>query len=228
MLTFLVILTLLLLISAIIAVEAGDVLKAKLHMGPAAREELPLPFLIYPVETPHAGAGHADATMIERASEPEIDAEPWWPAYEARSLQASGLAASAVAEMAPDDGATIMFRRPVDEALQILPGRFRVLAGETGRDEIRFFGNVGEPARIVIGRTTGSPQRVITLSSPTVSRRHAQLEFTNGRWVVENLSRTNPVLVNDEALPTGHDHARTLSDGDTLELGEVVLRFSAN
>ena len=65
----------------------------------------------------------------------------------------------------------------------------------------------------------------VTLESATVSRRHARLEYASGVWKVANLSRTNAVVVNDEALSLNRE--RTLSDGDRLELGEVVLRFHA-
>jgi predicted component of type VI protein secretion system len=42
-----------------------------------------------------------------------------------------------------------------------------------------------------------------------------------------NLSQTNPVVVNGEEL-MAQDNARTLDDGDQIELGEVVLRFRSH
>jgi len=72
----------------------------------------------------------------------------------------------------------------------------------------------------------GSHQHV-TLQSSTVSRQHARLAYSNGRWAVANLSQTNPVIVNDEEL-SGADNERALVDGDRIELGEVVLRFHAH
>jgi predicted component of type VI protein secretion system len=59
-----------------------------------------------------------------------------------------------------------------------------------------------------------------------VSRRHARLDFAHNRWTVKNLSRTNPVIVNDDEL-SDTEVARPLADGDRLELGDVVLRFHA-
>ena len=44
--------------------------------------------------------------------------------------------------------------------------------------------------------------------------------------LVENLSKTNPVVVNDDEL-SDIDGERPLVDGDRLELGEIVLRFRA-
>ena len=39
---------------------------------------------------------------------------------------------------------TVRFRRPADEALQLLPGRLEVLGGEPRREEIRFVRAPGE------------------------------------------------------------------------------------
>ena len=64
----------------------------------------------------------------------------------------------------------------------------------------------------------------VVFYSDTVSRRHAKFAFSNGRWAVMNLSRTNPVVVNDVRLPD-NSVERPLADGDRVELGEVVLRF---
>ncbi|MGE5099012.1 MAG: FHA domain-containing protein [Deltaproteobacteria bacterium] len=119
------------------------------------------------------------------------------------------------------------FNRPVEEVLQLLPGRLEVLAGETRHREIRFVRAPGQPPQLILGRdAAGSPQHV-ALQSSTVSRRHARLAYSNGHWAVANLSQTNPVIVNDEEL-SGVDRERPLVDGDRIELGEVVLRFHAH
>lgn len=125
-------------------------------------------------------------------------------------------------ELAPDE--TVVFNRPVDEPMQLLPGRLQVIAGEPVTEDLRFFSRLGEPPRIVVGRDTGAPHRHITLRSPTVSRRHARIDFDNGNWTITNLSQTNPVIVNDRVLTNGGS-ARKLADGDRIELGEVALRF---
>jgi pSer/pThr/pTyr-binding forkhead associated (FHA) protein len=98
------------------------------------------------------------------------------------------------------------------------------MAGGERTEEIRLFGLIGEPVRVTLGREQGPPHRTVTLRSPTVSRRHARLDFADGVWRIRNLSRTNPVVVNDRTLD---DPAATLAlaDGDRIELGEVVLQF---
>jgi hypothetical protein len=124
---------------------------------------------------------------------------------------------------------TVRFVRPTasDQSVQLLPGRLEVLEGETLHREIRFVRVPGEPVQVVLGREAGLTPHYIGLGSPTVSRRHARFDFADNRWIVKNLSRTNPLVVNDDEL-FDTDAPRTLADGDRLELGEVVLRFHAH
>ena len=119
---------------------------------------------------------------------------------------------------------TVRFLRPGEEPIQILPGRLEVLSGEPKHREIRFVRSPGEPAELILGREAGRSPQTVALHSDTVSRRHAKFAYSNGRWAVTNLSRTNPVVVNDVRLPD-NSIERPLADGDRVELGEVVLRF---
>lgn len=119
---------------------------------------------------------------------------------------------------------TVQFLRPGDEALQLLPARFEVVSGITPPQVIRFVRVPGKPAEMIIGREAASSPQQVTLTSSTVSRRHARVSYSDGRWLVTNLSRTNPVVVNDHALAE-FEGPRPLLDGDRIELGDVVLRF---
>jgi hypothetical protein len=128
-----------------------------------------------------------------------------------------------------DNAETVRFVRPtdLDAAVQLLPGRLEVLEGATPHREIRFMRVPGEPPHVTLGREIRLTPHYVGLGSPTVSRRHARLDFVDNRWMVRNLSRTNPLVVNDDELfDTGP--ARPLMDGDLLELGEIVLRFHAH
>jgi hypothetical protein len=111
-----------------------------------------------------------------------------------------------------------------DVTLQILPGRLEVLSGDAGMQEIRFVRPPGGEPVVTLGRSSGDPPGHVQLRSPAVSRLHARMRFEDGRWVVSNLSRTNPAVVNGAALATDAEE-RVLRDGDQLELGDVVLRF---
>lgn len=134
---------------------------------------------------------------------------------------------SIVASSEGETSSTVRFRRPTDDAVQLLPGRLEVLAGESHHKEIRFVRTPGERPEIILGRDLGDGPGHVALHSTTVSRRHARFAYENREWKVANLSQTNPLVVNDEALLVGHGE-RALADGDRLELGEVVLRFHAD
>ena len=122
---------------------------------------------------------------------------------------------------------TVRFRRTTDEPVQLLPGRLEVLAGEKRHREIRFVRVPGELPELILGREGGAAPQQVALESTTVSRRHARFAFTDGQWGVANLSQTNPLVVNDEVL-NALDAPRMLTDGDRIELGDVVLRFRAH
>jgi hypothetical protein len=127
-----------------------------------------------------------------------------------------------------DNAETIRFVRPseFDAAVQLLPGRLEVLGGQTPHREIRFMRIPGESAHVVLGRELRHAPHYVGLGSPKVSRQHARFDFADNRWNVTNLSRTNPLVLNDDEL-FDTDVARPLADGDRLELGDVVLRFHA-
>jgi pSer/pThr/pTyr-binding forkhead associated (FHA) protein len=122
---------------------------------------------------------------------------------------------------------TVRFQRPNDDVVQLLPGHLEVLAGDSRHQEIRFVRVQGQQPQLILGRNPGRSPQHIALNSSTVSRQHARLAFSGGKWAVANLSKTNPVVVNDQEL-TNLDGERQLSDGDRIELGEVVLRFHAH
>jgi pSer/pThr/pTyr-binding forkhead associated (FHA) protein len=140
------------------------------------------------------------------------------------------LPAGALQSMKPTEPSTtdtVRFRRPADEAVQLLPGRLEVLSGLASLREIRFVRVPGERPEVILGREPGSSPQHVSLPSSTVSRQHARLEYSGGGWSLTNLSRTNPVVVNDEMLSNIQGH-RSLADGDRIELGDVVLRFCAH
>lgn len=109
-----------------------------------------------------------------------------------------------------------------------LPGRLEVqAAGSTGPkpgEEIRFPARRQGDGIVILGRDDGSSGATVKVPAESVSRRHAQLQFENGRWKITNLSRTNPTLVNGEELMVT-EGARWLYDGDIIEMGEMVFRF---
>jgi hypothetical protein len=111
-----------------------------------------------------------------------------------------------------------------DGTLEFLPGRLEILAGGDVGQEIHFTREVGQDdATITFGRSEGTPLRHVQLVDPTVSRQHAELSYTGGRWHLTNRSQTNPVTLNGVSLTT--TLAMTLRDGDRIEMGAVVFIF---
>jgi pSer/pThr/pTyr-binding forkhead associated (FHA) protein len=114
--------------------------------------------------------------------------------------------------------------------MQFLPGRLEVLQGRgVAEQEVRFVRpvNKAQAAEITFGRGEGPPFTHVQLRAPTVSRLHARLvQQAAGGWALENLSATNPVILNGEEIPVGAP-PRPLHDGDRLEMGEVVFRYHA-
>lgn len=70
---------------------------------------------------------------------------------------------------------------------------------------------------IVLGR---SPECDLQLPDPGVSRRHAQLRYEEGVFVLEDLGSTNGTLVNN--VPVGD---RQLAPGDRIRLGNTTLVY---
>lgn len=132
----------------------------------------------------------------------------------------------AVSALWPDsdqefDGRTMRFIRP-DPTVQLLPARLEVIGGGDTGEEIRFVGVPGEPTEMMFGRSSGEGPNHIQLKQKTVSRTHAVVRHRHGEWLLENLSMTNPTRLNGEELGVKE---RLLTEGDRIEMGEVVLRF---
>jgi hypothetical protein len=170
-----------------------------------------LPPLVIPLD-------FTSARTSERAAAPE------WPMAEQIVERPTPRGLAALDDDAPAD--TVHFVRPGEEALQLLPAHLEGLAGVSRRQDIRFVRTPGEPPHMILGREPGASPHHVALASSTVSRQHARVAYTDGAWRVTNLSRTNPVVVNDDTL-AGSQVERTLCDGDRIELGDVVLRFRA-
>lgn len=129
-----------------------------------------------------------------------------------------------------DEGKTIRVARPDSSqgTLQILPGRLEITGGgDQGRvSDIRFVRDPlaqGDP-EMTFGRTGSVSPTHIILKSQTVSRLHAKMRFSGGRWVIQNFSETNPLLLNGQPLRVEAPPA-PLSSGDSIEMGEVSFRF---
>jgi hypothetical protein len=160
------------------------------------------------------GARSRTPTAPQQAVVPDAAAPSARPELDTASSSGAG---GALPSPVPSPAGTIQF----------LPGRLEVVQGlgVTGQ-EVRFIRpGRGEEPVVTFGRVDGPPYRHVQLRAPTVSRLHARLTLVDGAtWMLENLSTTNPVVLNGEEIPDGGP-ARALADGDRIEMGEVVFRF---
>jgi hypothetical protein len=119
------------------------------------------------------------------------------------------------------DGRTVRFTRP-DPTAQLMAARLEVMSGPDVGEEIRFLALPGEDVSMMFGRSPGTGPTHVQLKQKTVSRTHAVVRYRHGEWMLENLSMTNPTILNEEVLGVKE---RLLSDGDHIEMGEVSFRF---
>ena len=75
--------------------------------------------------------------------------------------------------------------------------------------------NAGEDT--TIGR---HPNCSLTISQPSVSRRHARLWFDQGVWFVEDLQSSNGTFVNNRRI-----NRAQLTEGDELRCGDFLLTY---
>jgi predicted component of type VI protein secretion system len=128
------------------------------------------------------------------------------------------------------DDRTVRVPRFTEPSVQYLPGRLEIQSGPYHGQEIRFVRHsqsgsaAGDIADVTLGRGDGPADTHIKLPAETVSRHHARMQYDHGRWRITNLSRTNPTIVNGEELIAA-EGARWLEEGDTIEMGEITLRF---
>jgi len=69
-----------------------------------------------------------------------------------------------------------------------------------------------------VGRAPGCG---VVIDDQRVSKLHARLYPSGGRWAVEDLGSTNGTLLNDGVV----DRPRTAGPGDRVQVGEHVLEL---
>jgi pSer/pThr/pTyr-binding forkhead associated (FHA) protein len=74
-----------------------------------------------------------------------------------------------------------------------------------------------EGERLILGR---DPTCDVVVTDPTVSRRHAQLTFRDGVWVLQDLASRNGTAVNGERVGR-----MVLHSGDVVALGAQPIHI---
>ena len=112
--------------------------------------------------------------------------------------------------------------QPVEAYGQEYGGATTVLPARSSSAIIHVLDGQAPPARIHSEATLGRlPECDITLTDPSVSRRHARVAEEGGVWRITDLGSTNGIKVNGERIATSE-----LAHGDRIELGTVRLAFS--
>jgi predicted component of type VI protein secretion system len=83
---------------------------------------------------------------------------------------------------------------------------------------------IADGKEVTIGR---HPACDIILGDPHVSRKHAAIYYQAGRFHIQNLSQTNPVVINDRWV-LAHELESDLKPGDSVTLGLVRLKITLN
>lgn len=185
-----------------------------------------VPPAVPPAEPPKPPPVIREFSTVPPAPKPEPAPEPATstgageaaPGQDQPVVNAAGVPGTMV------EGHGLRFSVPAEGTLQFLPGRFEIGSGlDTGR-EIRFVHVPGPNGmEVTFGRSEGELYRHIQLRDKTVSRQHARMQLREGKWHLVNLSKTNPVAWNGAELES--EHEQTLTDGDRIEMGEVVFTF---
>jgi hypothetical protein len=71
--------------------------------------------------------------------------------------------------------------------------------------------------RLLLGR---SPACQLVFADDTVSRRHAELRFAEGRWMLRDLGSSNGTWVNGRRVMEAE-----VAPGDELQLGALAIRI---
>ncbi|MPZ72210.1 MAG: DUF2662 domain-containing protein [Nitriliruptorales bacterium] len=124
----------------------------------------------------------------------------------ADAARGPGQRASAPPAAADDGAKTSVLPRPSRSA-----GAALVVGSDGGRRI-----QIGES--VTLGRL---PECDVTLDDPSVSRRHARIQRTEGNWSITDLNSTNGLKVNGTRVGESD-----LVDGDRLQLGSVQLLFA--
>ncbi|HEU0000696.1 MAG TPA: FAD-dependent oxidoreductase [Ktedonobacteraceae bacterium] len=112
--------------------------------------------------------------------------------------------------------ATIVKAPPLIEAFLLpdTPGAKKAdVSGETPLSQTKV---------ISIGRQAGA---YLLIDNGSVSRRHAEISYANGQYVLRDLGSANGTLVNDKRLESGSTHL--LKHNDRIRFGQVAYLFLA-
>ncbi|MBN2224527.1 MAG: FHA domain-containing protein [Deltaproteobacteria bacterium] len=102
--------------------------------------------------------------------------------------------------------------RPKTEKIPGKPAQLSVLTGE----------KKGEDIFLVTENIIGSDKGNIRLKDRGVSGEHARINFVGGKYILTNVSLTNPTMINGKAVEGDYE----LKDKDEILMGTVKVKFA--
>jgi hypothetical protein len=172
-------------------------------------------------QNPGMGAAAASRTRLERLLRAAY--ADGLISQHTLALRLERVLASRVIE--PDSLVGDLYLRPRDPGLRdrisrtmtTIIGHFNdLVAAQQDRLPLLALDWGAEPQELLVGRSSGCD---VVLSDPTVSRRHARLTLSDGRWILRDLQSTNGSRLNGRRVGRCQ-----LRPGDELCLGEARLR----
>jgi serine/threonine protein kinase len=122
------------------------------------------------------------------------------------------------------DAHMVRFGVPLEDTVPFIPGHLVISSGLDNGRAIRFIeDNATEGTTVTFGRGPGDLFRHVQLEDDTIEALHAWMQWDGLRWSLVGIAQENPIALNGLALPTLD--AQLLSDGDLIEIGDVLFTF---
>lgn len=112
-----------------------------------------------------------------------------------------------------------------------LPGRINKLpfvliqlnGQHSGKNHIIPARNEGEYFKATLGRATAETPVEVSITEPTVSRKHAELQYNGETLLIRHLSQMNQILLNGKMIPLGE--SAYLKVKDVITLADIQLKL---
>ena len=109
-----------------------------------------------------------------------------------------------------------------DTTYKSLPGKLVIQKNKKILQVIDLYQTKAQ-ACFTIGRAAGPPVEHIRIEDDTVSMQQAKIEYTDNKFILTNLSRTNPSIV--DGVQLAKNQSVELPHDSTIVMGEIIAKF---